>query len=222
MWNWFAKPTPLQEPVVIYEQNRKINRQTRLNDCEFLVIDIETTGLDAQRHQIVSIGWLIVQHRQLLLETANYQLIRLANGEQQGVGQSATIHGLHNHEVAKGEELVEVLNHFLQVAAGKVLVAHHSVIEQQFIRKACQQSFGRAPQLKFIDTLQLEAKQLQRRNITVRQDEFRLPACLKRQQLPMLQEHNALEDAFGCALLLQKHLAGLGDEGTVADLLNLQ
>lgn len=222
MWNWFAKPTPLQEPVVNYEQSQKVNRQTRLSDCEFLVVDIETTGLDAQRHQIISIGWLLVQQRQVMLETANYQLIRLGDGEQQGVGQSATIHGLHNHQVANGEELSEVLSRFLQIAAKKVLVAHHSVIEQQFLRKACQQCFGRAPQLKFIDTLQLEAKQLQRRNITVRQDEYRLPACLKRHQLPLLQEHNALEDAFGCALLLQKHLAGLGEQATLADLLNSQ
>ena len=218
MWKWFSRPTPLQQPVVRYEQGKRPSRQTALDDCIFMVVDIETTGLDPQRHQMISIGWLLMQKRTLDLGSAHYQVIRVPIGDS-GVGQSATIHGIHNQQLAAGEELSEVLVAFLQAAENAVLVAHHSVIEQQFLRKACQNCFGRAPNFRFLDTLKIEGRQLQRRNITVRQDEFRLPACLKRHQLPMLQEHNALEDAFGCALLLQKQIAALGADAELGDLL---
>lgn len=219
MWQWFSRPAPLAQPVLRYEQAKKPSRQQLLKDCEFVIVDIETNGLDPKQHQILSIGWLKLSQKTVDLASANYQVIQsMACQGRNIVGQSATIHGIHNQQLAQGAELADVLQAFLQVAEQAVLVAHHSVIEQQFLRKACQHCFGRAPQLLFVDTLQIEARQLQRRNITVRQDEYRLAACLKRHHLPMLQEHNALEDAYGCALLLQRQIASLGEDGILADL----
>lgn len=220
MWNWFSRPTPLQQPIIQYEQGQKPSKQTSLADCPFMLVDIETTGLDPQKHQMISIGWIMMRKRTMDLASANYQVIRIPNSNNPaGVGQSATIHGIHNQHLVAGEDLQDVLLNFLRAAEHSVLVAHHSVIEQQFLRKACQLCFGRTPNFKFLDTLKIEARQLQRRNITVRQDEFRLAACLKRHQLPMLQEHNALEDAFGCGLLLQKQMATMGADAVVGDLL---
>jgi DNA polymerase-3 subunit epsilon len=220
MWKWFSRPTPLQQPIIQYEQAKRPSKQTALTDCPLMLVDIETTGLDVQKHQMISIGWLMMHQRTLDLASARYLVIRPPTSDKTlgGVGQSATIHGIHNQDLAAGEELADVLLTFLQAAEQAVLVAHHSVIEQQFLRKACQNCFGRAPNFKFLDTLQIEARQLQRRNITVRQDEYRLAACLKRHQLPMLQEHNALEDAFGCGLLLQKQMATLGADAVLGDL----
>lgn len=219
MWKWFSRPTLLQQPIIQYEQGKRPSKQTALADCPFMLVDIETTGLDPQQHQIISIGWFMMHQRTLDLASAHYQVIRLPMSDHaNGVGQSATIHGIHNQHLVTGEDLADVLRNFLRAAEQAVLVAHHSVIEQQFLRKACQHCFGRAPNFKFLDTLQIEARQLQRRNITVRQDEFRLAACLKRHQLPMLQEHNALEDAFGCGILLQKQMATLGADAVLGDL----
>ncbi len=54
MWNWFSRPTPLQQPIIQYEQGQKPSKQTSLADCPFMLVDIETTGLDPQKHQMIS------------------------------------------------------------------------------------------------------------------------------------------------------------------------
>ncbi len=82
-------------------------------------------------------------------------------------------------------------------------VAHHiASIERSFLEVACQRCFGRAPRLKFIDTMQIEWQRLLNQGKVVKPQSLRLPNCLARHHLPQSQSHHALEDAYSCALLL--------------------
>lgn len=214
MWNWLKKPVAVHQQVLDFETEHNIDKQCLAAKADFLVLDFETTGLDAKKHHIVSAGWVKISCGTIHLNSAKYKLVR----SPISVGQSAVFHGLHNAEVQQGMELEELLSLLLQELKGSVLVSHHSALELSFLKQSCQNCFGRAPAFKAVDTLKLELYKMQLKGVPVAQNSLSLPACLERYQLPAVTEHHALSDAFGCAQLLLAQLKTRGASCTVAEL----
>ena len=209
MFGWLKlKNEAVNEVVRRFESVPTPTSDSLVYDCRFLVIDIETTGLDAKNDHIVSLGWLPVQHQEIELALGRHYLIK----PPVSVGQSAVFHGLHDKDLSQARDLSEVLTELLDTYAGAVFVAHHASIEQKFLTLACQRLFGRSPKFKFIDTMQLEWQRLLNQGKVVQQRDLRLPSCLNRHQLPQSQHHHALEDAFSCALLLLSQLKKSRDQ----------
>lgn len=214
MWNWLKKPVPVHQLVLDYENSAPIDKQSLASQVDFLVLDFETTGLDAKKHHIVSAGWVKISQSKIHLNTAQYLLVK----SPASVGQSAVIHGLHNNQVQQGIELAELLALLLQELKTSVLVSHHSPLELSFLKQSCQNCFGRSPAFKAVDTLKLELYKMQLKGGPVAQNSLSLPACLSRYQLPEVTEHHALSDAFACAQLLLAQLKTRGPSCTLAEL----
>jgi DNA polymerase-3 subunit epsilon len=214
MLNWLRKPVAVHQRVLDYENEHSIDKQSLASKASFLVLDFETTGLDAKKHHIVSAGWVKISNCRILLNSVVYQLVK----SPACVGQSAVIHGLHNNQLQQGIELEELLTLLLQELKGAVLVSHHSALELNFLKHSCQNSFGRAPAFKAVDTLKLELYKMQLKGGPVAQNSLSLPACLARYHLPEVTEHHALSDAFGCAQLLLAQLKTRGASCTLAEL----
>lgn len=163
-----------------------------------LAVDLETTGLDPARDTVLSIGMVPVDGTSIRLSGARQMVVRGARD----VGQSAVIHGLTDDAVAEGVELGEALAAVLQALAGRVLLAHHAVIERDFLSSACQRLFGGPLVCVSIDTLALEHRLTTR---GWRQDplpgSLRLQAARDRHGLPRYRSHEALTDALACAEL---------------------
>lgn len=191
-------PLPVSEVIRQFEKTPVADPKLSINDCRFVVIDLETTGLNANTDYIVSIGWVVIEAQEIVLAEAKHYLI----ASPISVGQSAVYHGLHDHQLKDARELSEVLTELLKTFAGAVFVAHHAQIEQQFIAVACQRLFGKALKLQFVDTMALEWQRLQQQGKVLKNRDLQLNACLARHQLPTSQQHHALADAFSCALLL--------------------
>lgn len=199
MFQWLKWPKePVNEVVKRFNAVPLPAPTVEVTACNFLVLDIETTGLVAKKDYIVSIGWVPIRQQQIELNEARHYLI----SSPVSVGQSAIYHGLHDKDFSQARELPEVLTELLEHYAGYVLVAHHASLERSFLEVACQRCFGRLPRLKFIDTLQIEWQRLLNQGKVVKQQALRLPSCLARHHLPQSQAHHALEDAYSCALLL--------------------
>jgi len=213
MWSWFRKAEPVHEKITQFEQGIP-DKSTLARDARYLVLDFETTGLNPAKHHIVSAGRLRIHQQRIELASARYQLVRPTGS----VGQSATIHGLHNSQLNQGIELHELLDVLLDDAQGHILVSHHSALEQNFLRQACLYCYGRAAKLRILDTLRLELFRLQLQGQTVAQDKLTLAACLNRHQLPAIADHQALSDAFGCAQLFLAQLKQRDQGSTLADL----
>lgn len=177
--------------------------QSLARTSDFVVVDVETTGLNPKRDHIVSLGAVrITQHT-----------IRPAHALQQiwqspaSVGDSALVHGLTDEEVGAGIPPEHALAEFFLFAQGAQLVAHHAVIEQQFFSRACLEYHGRSYTLPFVDTLALEKQLVARRHSMLKNEEYQLAACLQRYQLPSVNAHQAFEDAFGTAYLFLAQLS---------------
>ena len=199
MWNWLKlRKTPVHQLVQTFNQHAKIAPLTPASQLKFLVIDIETTGFEAKKDHIVSIGWVPVIQLEIQLSGAEHHLIQCPVS----VGQSAVFHGLHDRDLHQARELASVMTELLERFSGYIFVAHHAEIEQKFLQLACQNCFNSAPKFKFLDTMLIEWQRLHLRQQLINQKTLQLPACLERRGLPINRQHHALADAYGCALLL--------------------
>lgn len=175
-----------------------------IRDCPLLAIDLETTGLNPRKNHIVSIGWVPIREREIVLAGARHYLVQ----SPASVGQSATIHGLLDRDLKEARPLETVLLELLENYASYIFVAHHAALEKSFLRAATHRCFGEVAKMKFIDTMALEHHLLQQQGVAAKNTTLSLSACLQRHHLPTGPQHAALEDAYGCALLLLAQTPG--------------
>jgi DNA polymerase-3 subunit epsilon len=156
------------------------------------------SSLDANVGELLSIGWVAVESGSVVLDSARHHLVK-AN---KSVGQSAAIHSLRDCELSEAETGPEVLGHFLQAAAGKILVFHNAALDMSYLNRLSRAAFGAPLLLPVVDTLLQEELLLRRREQAIKSGDLRLHACRERYGLPAYQGHNALLDALATAELL--------------------
>lgn len=185
-------------PLADYLATPWPGQDTPIRDLPLLALDIETTGLNADRDAILSVGFAPVDGGVIALAGARRLLVRTP----EGVGQSATIHGLTDDAVAGGVELEVAVSAVLEALAGRALLAHHARIETDFLSAACQRLWGLGMPCAVVDTMRLAERLWSRRlDEEVPAGALRLWAARERYGLPVTRAHDALTDALACAEL---------------------
>lgn len=187
-------------------------RRTAIRQAPLLALDVETTGLDPRRDHLLSAGLVEVHGLQIPLGSAREFLV------DQGVevGQSAVIHQLTDDAIsAEGVGLTEALDQIFDALAGRVLLAHHAAIEQDFLRAAVRSVYGIEVTIPAVDTMQLGLRALGE-EVRLPGDAARLWRLRARAGLPTYRGHDALTDALACAelylaLAQELGLSTLGD-----------
>ncbi len=171
---------------------------TPLEDVEFVALDLETTGLSPGKHEIVSIGWIVIRNMNLVYAERGHWLVC---PEQDVTGESAVIHTLTDDQLAEAPPLCDALENLFPVLAGRVLIAHHVKVERSFLKRACKTCFELPFQVPAVDTLELEKRTLLRRGDHIKPGALRLDAVRARYNLPRYKSHNALMDAIAAGEL---------------------
>ncbi|WP_457667577.1 exonuclease domain-containing protein [Thiolapillus sp.] len=180
------------------------DRQTPIDQVVLLAMDFETSGLDATKDHLLSVGYVTLQSAQVLLDTAHHQIIR---SKRDMSDENITIHHITHDQVAQGMTLPQVVERILQQLGGKVLLAHHAAVEIGFLQQACKNLYGLAPVIPAIDTMQLARQRLERQQQPFKANELRLFNLRKKYALPRYQAHNALMDAIATGELFLAQLA---------------
>jgi len=167
----------------------------------WLALDLETTGGDPARDEIVSVGWVAVDGARIDLASARHRIVRIAGPMTPA---SAAIHAITDDEAAAGLPLDTVLAELLAVLAGRVLIAHHAATELGFVGAACRRVYGATITIPAVDTLAVAGRRLHRETPTVAPGALRLGSLRRHFHLPRYPAHNALSDALSAAEL---HLA---------------
>lgn len=176
-------------------------------DCktvEFVAVDLETTGLDARKDEILSVGRVNLSGRGIRLGTASNRLV-IPDGSIPE--QSAVIHQITDDAAAGGEPLANVLADLLATLAGKVMIAHHARVEMQFIGAACERLYGSRFLIPVVDTQWIERRALLRRNRAIMAGDLRLARLREKYNLPRYRAHDALSDALAAGELFLAQLA---------------
>lgn len=179
---------------------------TPVAQVEFLALDAETTGLDSRADQLLSLGWVPVIGRQVVLAQAREVRVRPPGGVD--VGYSATLHHLTDDLVSEGGPMSDVLPDLLRAMHGRVLLAHHAPIEVEFLAEATLAAYGARPPLTAVDTMALQHR-LQADQHGEVSGSLRLDAARGTFGLPRYSAHHALTDAIAAGELLLAQVAEL-------------
>jgi len=175
---------------------------------EFLVADLETTSLDANDGEIASIGWVPIKNGVIQLAEAEQYFSKIDDG----VGQSAVVHQIRDSELNDASSVTAIMNRFLEVAVGKVLVFHNAELDMAFLNCLSKKLYATPVLAPVVDTLQLERRRLLRNDSVLQTGVLRLHCCRQRYNLPDYPGHDALTDALATAELLLAWAACSGGE----------
>ncbi|HRP26176.1 MAG TPA: 3'-5' exonuclease [Thauera sp.] len=191
---------------------------TPLKDVPMVALDVETTGLDPVRDEIVSIGVVPMDLACVRSSASRYWVVR---PRAELHPESVTIHAITHAQIAAAPDLGAIVDELLPALAGRVVVVHCREIERNFLAAALKVRIGEGIEFPVIDTMELEAW-LHRappsgsffENIWAllfgRKRErvsIRLADSRERYKLPRYRAHHALTDALATAELLQAQVA---------------
>lgn len=184
---------------------------TPIGEASLVAMDMETTGLDARRHAIVSIGLVPFSLSRIRLAERRYWVVRPPRPLSR---ESVTYHHITHSEVAEAPDLEAILPDLLEALAGRLVVVHYRHIERPFLNEAVRARLGEGIRFPVIDTMSLEAR-IHRQPLWARFRRWlgRPPVSIRLQNsrarygLPAYQGHHALTDALATAELLQAQVA---------------
>lgn len=171
-------------------------RQDPWREARFCVVDIETTGLDTTKDEIVSVGVVeVVEGR--ITSTTFYEVARPLRAISE---ESMCVHALTPQDLADAPPFVEVLTRLKAFLAGSVIVAHAAWVERAFLDRALRPWGERVPR-DLVDTAAL-ARAAGVAPAALDGREPSLEALSLRLHLPVHTPHHALGDALTTAQVL--------------------
>ena len=186
---------------------------TALKDVPMAAIDVETTGLDPVRDEIVSIGVVPMDTACIRSSASRYWVVR---PRAELHPESVTIHAITHAQIAAAPDFGVIVDELLPALARRVVVVHCREIERRFLDVALKARLGEGIAFPVIDTMELEAR-LHRRppqgffaRLFARKPapvSIRLADSRERYKLPRYRAHHALTDALATAELLQAQVA---------------
>jgi len=185
-----AQGTALQS---LYEQPT-IELNQRFEDTRFLVVDCEMSGLDSKKCQLLSIGWVVIEHGRIINSSGKHLLIHA----DRGTGDSGRIHGLVDSRIAGASSAATVLMLLSKQIKDSVLVFHHAPLDMKFLQMASIENFRCPLIFSYVDTMEIERRRMQLQGKT---SSLRLSQSRQRYGLVDGAQHNALADAQATAEL---------------------
>lgn len=178
---------------------------TPLKSVRFVALDFETTGFDAKRDGIVSIGLVPFDLERIQCKGAKHWIVRPRTVL---VEESVLIHGITHSDIKSAPDLMRILEYLLKALEGRVVVVHHRGIERPFLKSALEKRIKEGILFPVVDTMELEARIHRARPLSIWQrlrgqtlPSIRLVDSRARYHLPYYRQHHALTDALATAEL---------------------
>jgi len=177
---------------------------------EWVSVDCETTGLNPNRDEIISIGAVRIQGNRVMTSQALQLLVKPSRAIS---AASVKVHGLLESEVAQGLDIDEAMRQLLSFIGSRPLVGYYLEFDVALINRAIFPMLGvPLPQEKIeISAMYYDWKQ---RSLPPYQHgasiDLRLATLMQDLALPQRRAHDALNDAIMAALAFVKLRALLG------------
>jgi DNA polymerase-3 subunit epsilon len=185
-----------------------------LSDARFVVVDTETSGLDTERAELLSIGAVVIEGLRIDL-AQQFECVLRADTELRT--ENVLIHGIGPGTLAEGSPPSQALAEFLAFVDDSPLVAFHAPFDRRILQRAVQKHLGQRLRHRFLDLAQLAPTLLPER---APEQGASLDAWLAQCQLQVEERHNAAADAMATAelLLIVLHRARAQGVETVGEL----
>jgi DNA polymerase-3 subunit epsilon len=123
-------------------------RQHDATAGRFVVVDVETTGLNLAKDRLISIAAIAMDGRHIRLGETYETILRQAAASAK---ENILLHGIGGTAQVEGVAPVEALLGFLEFVGKDPLVAYHAAFDEGMIRKAVQLHLGFKLQHRWLD-----------------------------------------------------------------------
>ena len=196
--------------LIAFYQAGTCHNETPLSEVNFVALDFETTGLDANKNSIISIGLVPFTLNRIYCRQAQHWYV---SPEDRLEENSIIIHGITHSDLQDAPDFTHMLEPLLLALAGKVVVVHYRHIERNFFDSRLRALLQEGIIFPLVDTMQIEANVQNKQAGGVRnwlrgrrRGSVRLAQSRRRYNLPDYPPHDALTDAIATAELLQAQI----------------
>ena len=126
--------------------------RTALAQVRWAVIDCETSGLDAKRDRLLSLGAVSVRGRRIALADAYGAVLRQA---QPSARENIAIHGIGGEAQRAGRPAAEALRELAAFAADAVPAAFHAPFDAEVLSRALKAAGAPPLPRRWLDLAQL-------------------------------------------------------------------
>lgn len=192
-----------QQMAFIRNVNKEQRKQSMfdmpLRELEVVVFDLETTGFYPNNgDEIISFGAVVVRGGELIESESFYSLV---NPKRKIPKAIIELTGITNEMVQDAPELMQVLHDFMEFVGRRLLVAHASGHDKQFLNAALWRTSKVNLNHRVLDTMMI-AKWLEPGYESYSLDDLLQSCCI-----PITKRHHALEDSLMTAKLWQNYLS---------------
>lgn len=180
-----------------------------ISNLNIISLDFETTGLNIDHDDIVSIGLVKIVNLGIILDSCSHQLIDTKTHLPE---ESVVIHQITDSQSEGGISIESAIPDLLNQLSGNVLLAHNAKVELGFLNRICHKLYDTEFIMPVIDTQYLAKRSLERQNKSYKINALRLFNLRKSFNMPAYKAHNALMDAIATAELFLAMLNKISSE----------
>jgi len=199
-------PKVLAQRVQAWRALSGMDERTPLSQARFVVVDVETSGLDARRDRLLAIGAVLVE-AQRVLPGHGYEVF--VRAETPSSRANILVHGITPHAQRSGSAPETALMGFLEFARSDLLVAFHANFDRTVLDRAVRTQLGVRLPNPWIDVAQLAPALVPEARLANRS----LDDWLGYFGLRAHARHSAASDAFATAELFLILLARAARQG---------
>lgn len=123
-----------------------------LTECRLIVLDLETTGLNPSKDEVIAIGAVAISGGVIHLDDQFDLILRRPDLD---ISQTVLIHGIGPEALTQGHETEDALLYLLEWMNGDPVLAYHSAFDQKFLEKALRSQLGYTQQHIWMDVADL-------------------------------------------------------------------
>ena len=165
-----------------------------LREQRWVVLDLETTGLNLNKDRVLSIGAVVIEDGAI---DFSQQFERTLQCRELKLSPSVLIHGLGPSAIAAGSEPAEALLDFMEFVGDSPMLAFHAPFDQHMLGRALKEHLGYKLQQVFLDVADIAPLVCPQAHIR----EAGLDDWIDWFRLEVFERHNASADALATAEL---------------------
>lgn len=170
-------------------------------DTDYVVFDLETTGLRSDRNEIIEIGAVKVQNGEITDRFSTF-----VNPEVPIPYRITELTSIDDGMVREAPKLAEILPQFLEFSRGCVMVAHNAEFDMGFIDEKSHK-LGIYEERTSLDTVALA------RVLLPELRGYKLDQVAKALKISLGHHHRAVDDAECTAMIFLRFLSMLKEQG---------
>lgn len=176
-----------------------IDKNQLVSTLEFLVLDMETTGLNPKQDKVLSIGHTVIKNLRIQVHHCQHFYCQY---NQFIPDESVIVHQITEQKAATGEPIESVFPQIIKQLTGRVLVAHYADIEVGFLNQLAIEFYQSPLAFRVVDTLLLAHNMSYKSSVHIERGALSLNQLRSKIGFPKFKAHNALTDAVATAELL--------------------